>query len=424
MDSATTVPAYDLRVSIQGTEPEIWRRLLVPETITVPELHRVLQTAFGWEDRHLFGFRCVDRLGQPRVIIGPDGAAEEMGDEPASGVVLFELLDAQQAGPSTLEYDYDFGDAWMHTFEVVGPAELPAGAVRCIGGANRGPVEDSGGTYGYARLIEALADPSHEEHAELSDWYQFATGEDAGTFEPDAFDVAALNSRLDELVKRLWPEPPTDEEIDAVVHPVQWLLDRAGADGLQLTQDGYLKPAVVSEAVRDLGWAYRWPGAANRESQTLPVLTLRQQLQAWKLLRKSKGKLVLSPAGRKMRDGGRPLWDYLAGAVAFPADQATAVVTRVVVHWLLEGSTPTWELRRRIVADTLTVAGFRMEGGKPVPLDVAGELYSDVRWTLDCLQLKVPERTFSDAVALTDGGRKFLLDVERTLAARPDSSGL
>ena len=306
----SAVPAYDLRVSIQDTEPEIWRRLLVPETITVPELHRVLQTAFGWENRHLFGIRGVDRHGQPRVIIGPDDAAEEMGDEPASGVVLFELLDAQQAGPATLEYEYDFGDAWTHLFEVMGPAELPAGTVRCIGGANRGPVEDAGGTSGYARLIEALADPADEDHQELSDWYTFATGQDAGTFAPYAFDADALNVRLDELAKRLWPEPPTDEEIDAVVRPVQWLLTQAGADGLQLTQDGYLKPAVVRQTVSELGWDYRWPGAANRESQTLPVLVLRQQLQAWKLLRKSKGRLVLSPAGRKMHDGGRPLWDY------------------------------------------------------------------------------------------------------------------
>jgi hypothetical protein len=60
-----------------------------------------------------------------------------MGDEPASCVVLFELLDAQQTGPATLEYEYDFGDAWTHLFEVIGPAELPAGTVCVIGGANR-----------------------------------------------------------------------------------------------------------------------------------------------------------------------------------------------------------------------------------------------------------------------------------------------
>ena len=102
---------------------------------------------------------------------------------------------------------------------------MPCG---CIGGANRGPVEDAGGTSGYARLIEALADPSDAEHQDLAGWYTFATGQDAGTFDPYAFDAAALNSRLDDLAKRLWPEPPTDEEIDAVVRPVQWLLNKAG----------------------------------------------------------------------------------------------------------------------------------------------------------------------------------------------------
>ena len=116
-----------------------------------------------------------------------------------------------------------------------------------------------------------------------------------------------------------------------------------------------------------------------------------------------------------MRDGGRPLWDYLAQALAFPADQATAEVTRMPVHWLLEGSTPSWDRRQHIVADTLTVAGFRMEGSKPVLLTAARELDSDVRWTLDCLQLKVPERTFSEEPALTGGGRKFLLQVQGLL---------
>ena len=414
-DCPQAVPAYDLRVSIQSTEPEIWRRLLVPETITVPELHRVLQIAFGWENRHLFGIRCVDRIGQPRVIIGPDDAADEMGDEPASGVVLFELLDAQRTGPATLEYEYDFGDAWTHLFEVMGPAELPAGGVRCIDGANRGPVEDAGGPHGYARLIEALADPADEEHKELSDWYQFATGQDAGTFEPYAFDVAALNGRLPELAGRLWPEPPTDEEIDAVIRPVQWLLSQAGTEGLPLTADGYLKPAIVSQAVRELGWAYRWPGAANRESQTRPVLQLRTQTQAWKLLRKSKGRLVLSPSGRRMHDGGRPLWDYLAEAVAFVPEEATAIVTHAVVQWVLDGSTPSWDRRHRMIADKLREAGFSITSGAPIPLALAQQLYLEVIWTLDCLQLTVPEQRFSDVGALTSGGRKFLMQVQRLL---------
>ena len=90
-------------------------------------------------------------------------------------------------------------------------------------------------------------------------------------------------------------------------------------------------------------------------------------------------------------------------------------MTRIVVHWLLEGSTPSWDERERIIADMLNAAGFRVGNGKPVLLDDARELYSDVRWTLDCLQLKVPERTFSDVAALTDGGRKFLMPVQGLL---------
>jgi hypothetical protein len=417
--SMETVPAYDLRVSIQDAEPEIWRRLLVPETITIPELHRVLQTAFGWENRHMYGIRCADRHGQPRVIIGPDDAAEDIDAEPASGVVLFELLDAQQTGPANLEYEYDFGDSWTHTFEVMGPAELPAGALRCVDGANRGPVEDSGGPYGYARVIEVLADPGHAEHKDVSSWYKFATGQDAGTFDPHAFDLPALNRRLDELAKRLWPEPPTEEEIDAVVRPVQWLLSHVPPDGLELTQDGYLKPAFVAETFHALGWEDRWIGKANREVQTPPILRLRQQLQAWKLLRKSKGRLVLSPAGRKTYDGGRQLWDYLADAVAFPPEKSTAVVTPIVVQWLLDGTTPPWDERNRSIADALRVEGFRLKDGMPIPLDLAQDLYLQVHWALDCLQLTERERRFSREAALTDGGRKFLLQVQSLLSAVP-----
>ena len=59
----STVTAYDLRISNQYTEPEIWRRLLVPGTITNPELHRVIKKAIGCDDRQIYGIRCVDRLG-------------------------------------------------------------------------------------------------------------------------------------------------------------------------------------------------------------------------------------------------------------------------------------------------------------------------------------------------------------------------
>ena len=42
----------------------------------------------------------------------------------------------------------------------------------------------------YEELLEALADPGHEDHEHLRSWV-------AGSFDPDAFDPAATNANLE-----------------------------------------------------------------------------------------------------------------------------------------------------------------------------------------------------------------------------------
>ena len=39
-----------------GISPMIWRRLLVPSTCTLEELHGGIQVAMGWEGIHLYQF--------------------------------------------------------------------------------------------------------------------------------------------------------------------------------------------------------------------------------------------------------------------------------------------------------------------------------------------------------------------------------
>ncbi|MCQ2748618.1 MAG: plasmid pRiA4b ORF-3 family protein [Clostridia bacterium] len=38
---------YQIKVSIKGTQPLVWRRLLIPEGITFHELNAIIQIAFG-----------------------------------------------------------------------------------------------------------------------------------------------------------------------------------------------------------------------------------------------------------------------------------------------------------------------------------------------------------------------------------------
>ncbi|MHA7289149.1 plasmid pRiA4b ORF-3 family protein [Arthrobacter sp. MDT3-24] len=276
MQLSGTVPAIDLRISITDTEPLIWRRLQVPVTRTVPEFHLAVQAAFGWENSHLYAIRCVDRAGKPREIVGPHDLTEDLDAEPASGVVLSELLDAQKPG-SALEYEYDFGDSWTHHVEVLGSADLPAGELLCVDGANRGPVEDSGGPHGYTRLLQIVADPEHPEHADATSWIFGVTGKYGSHFAPVTFDRQAANRKLRLLSLQWWPQPLADEERDAVLLPVRWLLENAAPDGLELTKDGYLKPAMVKRAMDELGWSDPIMGKGNRETHARPVLELRRK---------------------------------------------------------------------------------------------------------------------------------------------------
>jgi len=45
-----------IKVWLLGISPMVWRRLLVPSTCTLRELHGVIQVAMGWEGIHLYQF--------------------------------------------------------------------------------------------------------------------------------------------------------------------------------------------------------------------------------------------------------------------------------------------------------------------------------------------------------------------------------
>jgi hypothetical protein len=42
-----------LHIELKWIEPAIWRRVAVPENITLGKLHTVIQFAMGWEGGHL-----------------------------------------------------------------------------------------------------------------------------------------------------------------------------------------------------------------------------------------------------------------------------------------------------------------------------------------------------------------------------------
>ena len=48
---------YQIKVTLHGTHPPIWRSILVLGNTTLLKLHDILQIVMGWEDYHLHVFK-------------------------------------------------------------------------------------------------------------------------------------------------------------------------------------------------------------------------------------------------------------------------------------------------------------------------------------------------------------------------------
>lgn len=178
---------YQIKVTLRGTRPPVWRRLQVPGHLDLYGLHCVLQVAMGWTDSHLHQFTDAKRTV---YYSRPDFELDDVEDE--TQVTLGEVAPRAKA---RLVYEYDFGDSWEHDLLVEQVLDPSDGAVRlpaCLAGKRACPPEDCGGVWGYERLLHVIADPDDEEHQDMREWL----GED---FDPEAFDPAAVNRALHRL---------------------------------------------------------------------------------------------------------------------------------------------------------------------------------------------------------------------------------
>ena len=55
-------PVFQLRVRLEGIDPPVWRRVLVPGGVRLAKLHDIFQAAMGWTNSHLHSFTIGDRL--------------------------------------------------------------------------------------------------------------------------------------------------------------------------------------------------------------------------------------------------------------------------------------------------------------------------------------------------------------------------
>lgn len=194
--AASTGTVYQFKITLRGTDPPIWRRIQVRDC-TLDQLHEHIQAAMGWTNSHLHQFEIGKQYYGDPMLMEED--FDERGFKDSTTTRLRDVVPENRKRFRFL-YEYDFGDGWEHEvlFERRPAADPEAEYPLCTEGAGACPPEDIGGTWGYADLLEAVANKDHERHKEFLDW----VGEG---FDPEKFDPAEATAAMRE-VKLNWSE--------------------------------------------------------------------------------------------------------------------------------------------------------------------------------------------------------------------------
>ena len=140
-EPSKAVEVYQIKVTLEGIQPPIWRRVQLGRDTTLAKFHMVLQRAMGWTNSHLHQFVIRGQYFAPRDVFSEFGGPK-MGSETKTT-----LADVVSGPKSRMRYEYDMGDSWLHDIVVEKALSAEAGAQYpvCLAGARACPPEDCGG---------------------------------------------------------------------------------------------------------------------------------------------------------------------------------------------------------------------------------------------------------------------------------------
>ncbi len=178
---------FVLRLHVVGTNPPVWRRLLVRESMWLSRLHDSIQILFDWFDYQTHAFNLDDlRFGNPLK-------RDELTIEDDRDVTLADLDLENRA---RFAYGYHFGEGWQVEIRVEKTQAAQKGVhyPLCIAGERAGPPEDCGGLEAFHDMLACIKEPHTELGREWIEWL----GPD---FQADACDLEKINKALRKLGK-------------------------------------------------------------------------------------------------------------------------------------------------------------------------------------------------------------------------------
>ncbi|MEO6733960.1 MAG: plasmid pRiA4b ORF-3 family protein [Ferruginibacter sp.] len=193
------IQVIQLTVSLQNSKPQIWRSILVNSHTTFFELHHIIQIVMGWKNYHLFEFN----LDGYRIGMIEENEEGYQLNRPldATKILLTDILSLEK---DSFQYNYDFGDCWVHeiTLEQTLQRDEKQTYPICIKGEMNCPPEDCGGIHGFYDMLKILNNKKHPEHKDTRNWI-------GKKYAPESFDASKINRQLKQLEKYIsrWNSP-------------------------------------------------------------------------------------------------------------------------------------------------------------------------------------------------------------------------
>lgn len=165
MAEADGEQVYQFKITLKGSKPRIWRRVLMPGEFTLGDLHGVIQSVMEWNGSHLW-------------LFGGYGDDEQLDTD-------MKISEAFRYVKQKIHYIYDYGDNWDHIvlLEAIKQADPAESYPICVAGRQAAPPDDCGGIPGYYEMLKIINDPSNPEHDERWEWLRVIDCEDR--FKPD-----------------------------------------------------------------------------------------------------------------------------------------------------------------------------------------------------------------------------------------------
>lgn len=170
--------AFELLVTLDLDIHQTQRSLIVPANIKFSTLHKVLQSAFDWENSHLYVFELYKNKPNQRKSSQPDQLLV-----PSRNMLSFgpkaNFIEEQQLSDFLFNYEriiyaYDLGDNWKHEVQLVREIEnYDQRSPYLLEASGPTPPEDVGGIDGYLDFYEIMLEPDHPEYEHLSNWAPF-----------------------------------------------------------------------------------------------------------------------------------------------------------------------------------------------------------------------------------------------------------